>query len=131
MSLSIAWTELLTAASNLLIPNKGISYSMVAPTDPGLYVVMLQYKDSKASQIVNVEPKFEYEYSASDWIWLYLHVNSKTKFIVNEFGGDSFAENPRFASVIMKSNLRLPTKMPNKWMTILMNLSYLWRGIFL
>ena len=23
-----------------------------APTDPGLYVVMLQYKDSKASQIV-------------------------------------------------------------------------------
>jgi len=32
----------------------------IAPTDPGLYVVMLQYQDSKATQIVHVEEKFDY-----------------------------------------------------------------------
>ena len=31
-----------------------------APTEPGLYVVLLQYKASKATQIVHVEEKFGY-----------------------------------------------------------------------
>ena len=73
----------------------------VAPTDPGLYVVMLQYKDSKASQIVNVEHEFEYEYSSSDLDMVALarefeELNSFTQ----KFGGDIFVENLRFASVI-------------------------------
>ena len=37
-----------------------------APTDPGLYVVMLQYKDSKASQIVHIKEEFDYQYNADD-----------------------------------------------------------------
>ena len=36
----------------------------VAPTDPGLYVVMLQYQNSKASQIVHVEEIFDSKFSA-------------------------------------------------------------------
>ena len=73
----------------------------IAPTDPGLYVAMLQYKDSKASQIVNVEPKFEYEYSASDLDMVELAREfEELNSFAREFGGDSFTENPRFASVI-------------------------------
>src|SRR5690606_28407776 len=33
-----------------------------APTEPGLYVVMLQYKNSQATQIVHVEEKFDFKY---------------------------------------------------------------------
>jgi hypothetical protein len=73
----------------------------IAPTDPGLYVVMLQYRDSKASQIVNVEHAFEYEYSTSDldMVTLAREFEELNSF-AQEFGGDSFTENPRFASVI-------------------------------
>ncbi len=73
----------------------------VAPTDPGLYVVMLQYKDSKASQIVNVEHKFEYDYSESDLSLVDLSREFRElSSFAREFGGDRFTENPRFASVI-------------------------------
>ncbi|TFH02345.1 MAG: hypothetical protein E4G77_02265, partial [Nitrosopumilus sp.] len=73
----------------------------IAPTDPGLYVVMLQYKDSKASQIVHVEEDFEYEYSAADlsMVELAREFDELESFAEN-FGGESFSENPRFASVI-------------------------------
>ncbi len=73
----------------------------VAPTDPGLYVVMLQYKDSKASQIVNVEHEFEYEYSSSDLDMVALAREfEELNSFAQKFGGDIFVENPRFASVI-------------------------------
>ena len=52
---------------NLLILKQGNFFTQwVAPVDPGLYVVMLQYKDSKASQIVHIEEEFAYEYDAAD-----------------------------------------------------------------
>ena len=73
----------------------------VAPTEPGLYVVMLQYQNSKASQIVHVEAEFDYKYSQSDLNMVDLAREfEELKSFAKEFGGDSFNENPRFASVI-------------------------------
>lgn len=73
----------------------------IAPADPGLYVVMLQYKDSKASQIVHVEEDFEYEYSAADLSMVELAREfEELESFAEKFGGESFSENPRFASVI-------------------------------
>jgi len=73
----------------------------IAPTDPGLYVVMLQYKDSKATQIVNVKEEFDYTYNNSDlnMVDLAREFNELESF-TEKFGGDSYTENPRFSSVI-------------------------------
>jgi hypothetical protein len=73
----------------------------IAPADPGLYVVMLQYKDSKASQIVHVEEDFEYEYNAVDLSMVDLAREfEELESFAEKFGGESYSENPRFASVI-------------------------------
>jgi len=73
----------------------------IAPTDPGLYVVMLQYQNSKASQIVHVEAEFDYKYSPSDLNMVDLAREfEELKSFAKEFGRDNFDENPRFASVI-------------------------------
>ena len=73
----------------------------IAPTDPGLYVVMLQYKDSKASQIVHIEEDFDYEYNDVDLSMVDLAREfEELKSFAERFGGESFTENPRFASVI-------------------------------
>lgn len=73
----------------------------IAPADPGLYVVMLQYKDSKASQIVHVEEEFEYEYSDADLSMVDLAREfEELESFAEKFGGASFTENPRFAAVI-------------------------------
>ncbi len=73
----------------------------VAPTDPGLYVVMLQYQNSKATQIVHVEDKIGYESSKSDLNMVDLAREfEELESFAKEFGGNTFDENPRFASVI-------------------------------
>ncbi len=73
----------------------------IAPTDPGLYVVMLQYQNSKATQIVHVEEKFDNEYSKSDLDMVYLAREfEELESFAKEFGGENFDENPRFASII-------------------------------
>jgi len=73
----------------------------IAPTDPGLYVVMLQYKDSKATQIVHIEEEFDYEYTVSDLNMVDLAREfEELESFAQEFGSESFNENPRFASVI-------------------------------
>ena len=73
----------------------------IAPTDPGLYVVMLQYQDSKATQIVHVEEEFDYKYSASDLNLVELAREfEELESFAEKFGGDDFASNPRFSSVI-------------------------------
>ena len=73
----------------------------IAPTESGLYVVMLQYKDSKATQIVHVEEKFDYQYSNSNLNMIDLAREFKElQSFAKEFGGDNFEKNPRFASVI-------------------------------
>lgn len=73
----------------------------IAPTDPGLYVVMLQYKDSKASQIVHVKEKFDFEYTDMDLNMVDLAREfEELESFAEKFGGDSFIENPRFSAVI-------------------------------
>jgi len=73
----------------------------IAPTDPGLYVVMLQYKDSKASQIVHIEEEFDYQYDAADLSMVELAREfEELETFAEKFGGEIFSENPRFASVI-------------------------------
>ena len=73
----------------------------IAPADPGLYVVMLQYKDSKASQIVHVEEEFDFEYNATDLSMVELAREfEELESFAEAFGGESYFENPRFASVI-------------------------------
>jgi hypothetical protein len=73
----------------------------IAPADPGLYVVMLQYKDSKASQIVHVEDEFDYEYNAADLSMIDLAREfEELQSFAKKFGGESYSENTRFASVI-------------------------------
>ena len=83
----------------------------IAPTDPGLYVVMLQYQDSKASQIVNIEHKFEYEYTESDldMVSLAREFDELNSFAL-EFGGDNFTENSRFTSVINEIKIAFTDK---------------------
>jgi hypothetical protein len=73
----------------------------VAPTEPGLYVVMLQYQNSKATQIVHIEEEFDYKYSISnlDMVDLAREFKELQSF-AKEFGGENFENNPRFASVI-------------------------------
>jgi hypothetical protein len=73
----------------------------IAPTDPGLYVVMLQYQNEKATQIVHVEEEYDYEYSKSDLNMVDLAREfEELESFAKEFGGVNFDENPRFASVI-------------------------------
>jgi hypothetical protein len=73
----------------------------IAPTDPGLYIVQLQYQASKATQIVHVEDKFENAYPESnlDMVDLAREFEELQSF-AKEFGGANFDSNPRFASVI-------------------------------
>ena len=80
----------------------------IAPTDPGLYVVMLQFQNSKATQIVHVEEEFDYEYDQSDLNMVELAREfEELESFTQKFGGDNFNENPRFSSVIneIKSGL--------------------------
>ncbi len=73
----------------------------IAPTDPGLYVVMLQYKDSKATQIVHIKEEFDYKYSRTDLNMVDLAREfDELESFTEKFGGELFIENPRFASVI-------------------------------
>jgi hypothetical protein len=73
----------------------------IAPTDPGLYVVMLQYQDSKATQIVHVEEEFDHKYTASDLNLVELAREfEELESFAEKFGGDDFASNSRFSSVV-------------------------------
>ncbi len=83
----------------------------IAPTDPGLYVVMLQYKDSKASQIVHVEEEFDYKYSDVDFSMVDLAREfEELETFAEKFGGDVFTENTRFAAVINQIEFAIKDK---------------------
>ena len=73
----------------------------IAPTDPGLYIVQLQYHDSKATQIVHVEKEFDYQYVDSNLNMIDLAREfEELQSFAKEFGGTNFDSNPRFASVV-------------------------------
>ena len=109
MSQYTIWMELLIAVWNLLIQDKVISIlngKLLLILD--LYVVLLQYKDSKATQIVHVEEKFTSTYDKDDLDMADLarEFNELESF-AERFSGENFDTNPRFASVIneIKSGL--------------------------
>ncbi len=73
----------------------------IAPADPGLYVVMLQYKNSKATQIVHIEEKFDFDYDNANLSMIDLARDfEEIESFAKRFGGESLDENPRFADVI-------------------------------
>ncbi|WP_255464401.1 hypothetical protein [Nitrosopumilus sp. b1] len=87
-----------------------------APVEPGLYVVMLQYQNQKASQIVNVAEKVDRKYSSQDLDMVELAREfEELQSFVERFGGDNYAtNNQRFASVINDIELALKEKNPEK-----------------
>ena len=73
----------------------------IAPADPGLYIVQLQYQDSKATQIVHVEEEFDYKYVNSNLNMVDLAREfEELESFAKEFGGTNYDSNPRFASVV-------------------------------
>jgi len=78
-----------------------------APADPGLYVVLLQYRDSKATRIVHIEEEFmAHDKSDLGMVGLAREFDELVSF-AEKFGGGNFDSNPRFASAIreIKSGL--------------------------
>ena len=72
--------------------NQGNFYTQwMAPTEPGLYVVMLQYQNSKATQIVHIEEKFDYKYSRYELNMVDLARDfEELESFAKEFGGENF-----------------------------------------
>ena len=72
-----------------------------APTEPGLYVVMLQYMDHKASQLINIEEKITREYNEKeiDRTALAREFDDLETFL-EKFGGEKYLDDPRFTSVL-------------------------------
>jgi len=65
-----------------------------APVEPGLYVIMLQYQNVQASQLVNVEEKIERTYSSVDLERISLSEDfEQLKKFVEKFGGANLASN--------------------------------------
>jgi len=65
-----------------------------APVDPGLYVIMLQYLNSQASQLVNVEEKTDHTYSSSDLQRISLSEDfEQLKGFIEKFGGANLGAN--------------------------------------
>lgn len=73
----------------------------IAPADHGLYFVTLQYQDFKATQIINVEEKFETVFTESDFdiVELAREFEELQTFIEN-FGGKDYDDGSRFSKVI-------------------------------
>ncbi len=72
-----------------------------APVEPGLYFIMLQYQDSKASQIVSVEERIDRSYSSSELGRAKLsEYFEDMKNFIEEFGSKNLgANNARFDSI--------------------------------
>ena len=67
---------------------------MGAPVKPGLYVIMLQYQNVQASQLVNVDEKIDHTYSSSDLERISLSEDfEQLKDFVEKFGGANLSEN--------------------------------------
>lgn len=72
-----------------------------APTESGLYVVMLQYVDHKASQLINIEEKATREYDEKELSRVELareFVDLET--FLEKFGGEKYLDDPRFNSIL-------------------------------
>ena len=83
----------------------------IAPTDPGLYFVTLQYQEEKATRIINIEEKFETVYTKSDYdiVELAREFEELHTFIEN-FGGEDYDDGSRFSKVIADIKLGLANR---------------------
>jgi hypothetical protein len=73
-----------------------------APTEPGLYVVMLQYQNSKASQIVNVQDKTEYSYTSVELSDTELARDfQELRTFISAFGGDNLKNHQEKFDTVM------------------------------
>jgi hypothetical protein len=72
-----------------------------APVEPGLYVIMLQYEDSKTSQIVSVEERIDRSYTSSELGRAKLSENYEDlKNFIKEYGSVNLeANNARYDSI--------------------------------
>ena len=72
-----------------------------APTEPGLYVVMLQYMDNKATQLINIEENIvrEFDERELDRVELAREFDDLETFL-EKFGGEKYLDDPRFDSVL-------------------------------
>ncbi|HET9009030.1 MAG TPA: hypothetical protein VFN17_02790 [Nitrosarchaeum sp.] len=83
----------------------------IAPASPGLYVVMLQYQDSKATQIVYVKERFENVYTPTDLNMVELARDfDELKTFVEKFGGEEYNDDSKFSSTINDIKLSLANK---------------------
>ncbi len=72
-----------------------------APTEPGLYVVMLQYMNSQATQIVNIEEKNEYTYTSRELDSMELAREfEELKSFIEQFGGGNYKSNSKFEYIL-------------------------------
>lgn len=86
-----------------------------APTEPGLYVVMLEYMDHKASQLVNVEEKVVREYDVRELYRVELAREfDDLETFLEKFGGEKYKEDPRFDSVLSNIKTALADKNTEK-----------------
>lgn len=96
----------------------------IAPTDPGLYVVMLQYQDSKATQIVNVKERFENTYTPTDLSMVELARDfEELKTFIEKFGRSN--DDSYFSSTINEIKVGLTSKDSKKVNEKLVDLRYL------
>ncbi len=85
-----------------------------APTEPGLYVVMLQFQNIRASQLVNIEDKTERiprpgEVGTVDLSREFEEIKS----FLNRFGGPDRVSDPIFASLISSIKSALEDRNPD------------------
>ncbi len=86
-----------------------------APTEPGLYVVMLQYMDHKASQLVNIEEKTVREYDVREIYRVELAREFEDlETFLEKFGGEKYQEDPRFGTVLNDIKLSLADRNTEK-----------------
>ena len=83
----------------------------ISPTSPGLYVVMLQYQDSKATQIVYVREHFENVHTPSDLNMVELARDfEELKTFIEKFGDKTNDRDSKFSSTINDIELGLTNK---------------------
>ena len=78
-----------------------------APTDTGLYVVMLQYQNVKASQLVYIEDKSDRNFNQGDLDIVELaRQYEELKFFIEQFGGANY-NDPKLESTLNEIQIGL------------------------
>lgn len=83
----------------------------IAPAEPGLYFVTLQYQNVKATQIINIEEEFDTIYSESDYDMVEMSRDfEELQTFVEKFGGADYDPESRFSEVMADIKLALANR---------------------